>query len=116
MSKKEEKIRSDMRLAGTYREEFEPTIKQLARLQTELSRAEKAWRDDGGDFVSEYTNKAGATNFQKNPYYSVVVDLRKEILTYYTALGLTPAGQKKINDQLKKEQKKSKLEALSGMF
>lgn len=98
-SKREDDIRANMRLAGTYNEAFEPVIKMLAKVQTELARAEKDWRDPelgNGEYVSEYTNKAGATNLVKNPYFAVVVDLRQEVLSFSAQLGLTPQGQRRV--------------------
>lgn len=114
MTQKEQKICEDMKLAGTWREEFLPTVLMLGKLERELTQAMKAWRDNGQEFVTESINKNGATYQTKNPYYSVVCDLRKDILSYRTALGLTPTGQKKILDGLTKEKKVSKLEALIG--
>ena len=61
MSKKScEEIRSLMRIAKTYSPAFEPIIELLDRTRSELRKAEKAWRDGGGEFTSTYTNKAGA--------------------------------------------------------
>jgi len=114
MGKKEDDIRANMRLAGTYNEAFEPVIRMLAKTQTELSKAEKLWRsEDGGngEFVSEYTNKAGATNAVKNPYYAVVEDLRADILSISGQLGLTPQGQRRVmgNGKLKSDKKNNAL-------
>lgn len=96
MSKREDAIRDNMRLAGTYNQAFEPIIKTLARVQTELARAEKDWRGNGGTFVCEYTNKAGATNYVKDPYYSVVESLRDQVVDISAQLGLTPTGQRRV--------------------
>ena len=106
MSKKEDAIRENMRLAGTYNEAFEPIIALLAKTQRELAAAEKLWRSPeggSGEYVSEYTNKAGATNSVKNPYYAVVEELRAQVLTVSGQLGLTPQGQRRVmgNGKLK---------------
>ena len=89
MSKREDAIRENMRLAGTYNQAFEPIIKTLARIQTELAKAERDWRANGGEFVTEYTNKSGAT-------YSVVEGLRGQIVDISAQLGLTPTGQRRV--------------------
>ena len=52
-------IRADMQAVGTYNQIFEPTIKQLAKTERELSRAEKAWKKAGGLMVATLTNKTG---------------------------------------------------------
>lgn len=96
MSKREDAIRDNMRLAGTYNQAFEPIIKTLARVQTELARAEKDWRGNGGHFVAEYTNKSGATNVVKDPYYAVVESLRAQVVDISAQLGLTPTGQRRV--------------------
>ena len=92
MSKREDAIRENMRLAGTYNQAFEPIIKTLARIQTELAKAERDWRANGGEFVTEYTNKSGATNAVKDPYYSV----QGQIVDISAQLGLTPTGQRRV--------------------
>ncbi len=96
MSKREDAIRENMKLAGTYNQAFEPIIKTLARIQTELAKAERDWRANGGEFVTEYTNKSGATNAVKDPYYSVVEGLRGQIVDISAQLGLTPTGQRRV--------------------
>ena len=92
MSKREDAIRENMRLAGTYNQAFEPIIKTLARIQTELAKAERDWRANGGEFVTEYTNKSGATNAVKDPYYSVVEGLRGQIVDISAVLGNAKAA------------------------
>ena len=97
--KKEDAIRADMQLAGTYNKAFEPMIALLAKVQTQLAAAERKWRSpDFGkaEFVTEYTNKAGATNTVKNPYFAVVEDLRAEVVSISAQLGLTPQGQRRV--------------------
>ena len=65
----------------------------------------------------KHTNKSGATNIVKNPYYLVIEGLRQNILSYSRELGLTPAGLKKINDkELIKNHKVSKLDKALDKF
>lgn len=97
MSKKScEEIRSLMRIAKTYSPAFEPIIELLDRTRSELRKAEKAWRDGGGEFTSTYTNKAGAENVVKNPDFAIVEDLRQDVLAISSQLGLTPQGQRRV--------------------
>lgn len=99
MAKKTDRIRADMKLAGTYNEAFEPVIALLAKVQTQLAAAERVWRSEeggNGEYVSEYTNKAGATNTVKNPYFAVVEDLRAEVVSISAQLGLTPQGRRRV--------------------
>lgn len=97
MSKKScEEIRSLMRIAKVYSPAFEPIIELLDRTRSELRKAEKAWRDGGGEFTSTYTNKAGAENVVKNPDFAIVEDLRQDVLAISSQLGLTPQGQRRV--------------------
>ena len=119
MSKKDDEmcaaIREDMKLAGTYNEAFEPIISLLAKVQKQLVAAERNWRNKDlgkGEFVTEYTNKAGATNTVKNPYFAVVEDLRAEVVSISAQLGLTPQGQRRVLGGMKpRSTGPSKLEA-----
>lgn len=91
-----EEIRALMRTANTYSPAFEPIIELLDRTRAELKKAEKAWRDGGGEFTSSYTNKAGAENIVKNPDFAIVEDLRQDVLSISAQLGLTPQGQRRV--------------------
>ena len=101
-----------MQNAGTYREEFEDAITTLAKMMDDCAKAERAFKKSGGEFVTIYTNKSGAENLVKNPHYTLIESLRKDILAYYTHLGLTPAGLKRINTKLKLNTKKGGLAAV----
>ena len=67
---REAMIRADMESVGTYNTIFEPTIKQLAKLERELSKAEKNWRAAGGQMVAELVNKTGGKYTAKDPNYA----------------------------------------------
>ena len=89
---REAMIRADMESVGLYSPIYDGTIRQLAKTERELSRAEKAWRAAGGKMVAELVNKTGATYTAKDPNYAVVDQLRKDVLALRTQLGLTPTG------------------------
>ena len=92
---REAMIRADMESVGTYNEIFDPSIRQLAKLERELSRAEKAWRAAGGQMVTELMNKTGGRYTAKDPNYTVVEQLRASIQSLRNQLGLTPTGLKR---------------------
>ena len=106
MSKKQPKTeqhyRNDivkkMRALGVYHAEFAHTIDTLARTLYDYDRTLKSFEDSGGNVVIKHTNKAGATNATKNPYYLALEGMREDILAYSRELGLTPSGLKKINE------------------
>ena len=111
---REAMIKADMEAVGTYNPIFDTTIKQLAKLERELPKAERAWRAAGGSMVIEQVNKAGATYTAKDPHYAVVDQLRKDILALKNQLGLTPKSLKRVQEQMaaKPETKQSRLEQL----
>lgn len=92
---REDMIRQDMQLVGTYNEIFEPTIKQLAKTERELSRAEKEWKAQGGQRVCTMVNKTGAEYTAKSPYWTAVEDLRATVQSLRNQLGLTATGLSK---------------------
>lgn len=92
---REAMIKADMEAAGVYSPIFDASIRQLAKTERELSKAEKTWRANGGQMVSQLVNKTGATYTAKDPYYAVVDQLRKDIQTMRNQLGLTPVGLKR---------------------
>lgn len=107
-------IRADMESVGTYNPIFDKTVKQLAKAERELARAEKAWREHGGAMVATLINKTGAAYTAKDPYFAVVDQMRKNILGLRSQLGLTPKSLKRVQEQLAVEDsgRKSRLEEL----
>ena len=68
---------------------FDPAIKNLARLERELTRAQKEW--------SEEAKKAGLKRPSfKSKIYPVIQNLRSEIERSRESLGLTPKGLHRI--------------------
>ena len=111
---REAMIRADMESVGIYSPIFDGTIRQLAKTERELSRAEKTWRANGGKMVAELVNKTGAAYTAKDPHYAVVDQLRKDVLALRTQLGLTPASLRKAQARKEAEMagSRSRLEEL----
>ena len=91
---------------GTYKPEFDSVIDTLADI---LARRDSAldifYKEQGGKVVVEHTNRAGATNYERNPTCRVIDDLNGQALTYWRELGLTPKGLRAITDETIKEKK-----------
>lgn len=106
-----------MKTLGTYRKEFSPAITRYCELRVQFNVMMGQWYSCGCIISEEYTNKAGATNIRKTALYLAIESLRKELREMESDLGLTPAGIKKINDEMKKGNKKtSKLaEAIAAL-
>ena len=109
---REDMIRQDMQLVGTYNAIFEPTIKQLAKTERELSRAEKEWKKQGGQRICTMVNKTGAEYTAKSPYWTAVEDLRATVQGLRNQLGLTPTGLNKARAKSVPVAGSSKLEQL----
>ena len=78
-----------MKALDIYDPIFDPAIKNLARLERELTRAQKEW--------SEEAKKAGRDKPSfTSKLYPVIQDLRAEIERSRDSLGLTPKGLKRI--------------------
>ena len=89
MTKTKEQIyRQQMEALGIYDQIFDPEIKTLARLERELTRAQKAW--------SATAQPAGSAPSFLDPHYAVLQKLRSEILQHREALGLTPKSLAKL--------------------
>ena len=54
---REAMIRADMEAVGIYNPIFDATIRQLAKTERELSRAEKDWRANGGQMVAAWRER-----------------------------------------------------------
>ena len=72
---------------GIYEKAFDPEIRMLARLERELTRAQKEW--------SKTATGGGAPSFT-DPIYPTIQRLRQEILAHREALGLTPKALRKL--------------------
>lgn len=110
------RISASCRAAGTYRDYFDDVIDTLAAILERRDDAEAIFQEQGGEVLTEHTNKAGATNWEQNPVLRLINDLNRDALAYWRDLGLTPAGLKRINEAEMKHKRRSALgEALSGI-
>jgi phage terminase small subunit len=91
-----------------YKPEFDTTISIYAGLVEQYQAIEKEFKKSKFTVVE----KTGySDNAKKSPMVASLESLRKDILAYSNALGLTPAGLKKIQEKSMKSTKpKSKLE------
>ena len=105
------KIKKACEEAGTYRPFFSSVIDTLAALMEMKDNAQEKFEESGGQTVISHTNKGGATNIVKNPALAIILECNTQALAYWRDLGLTPAGYKRLNAEVVKEEKGS-LEAL----
>ncbi len=112
--KTELQIKQNMISLGIYKPEYEITINIYSGLIDQYIVLEKEFKKSKFTVVE----KTGySDNAKKAPIVATLESLRKDILQYANALGLTPSGLKKINDDMNKEKKKvSKLEMALNNF
>ena len=94
------KIKKACTDAGTYRSFFDPIIDELAGILERRDMAEDAFLKTGGHVIVKHTNKNGSTNLEQNPALRLVNDLNRDSLAYWKELGLTPAGLKRLGEQV----------------
>ncbi len=105
------KIKKAAQDAGTYQPFFDAVIDTLAGILERRDEALEMFRESGGAVLVKHTNKGGATNIEQNPALRLVNDLERDALAYWRDLGLTPAGLKRIDEQLMRPKKQSALAA-----
>ena len=98
-----------MKALNVYRPEFEHAIDGLARALVDQERTIDLFDKSGGQIMIRHTNKAGATNAVKNPFYLAIEALRQDIIVYLRELGLTPSALKRINESGLKQGRESPL-------
>lgn len=104
-----------MKKVGTYNASFEMTIEAFAKLIFDYKNTLKIFEKTGGNVVISHTNKSGATNIVKNPLYLAIEKMRTDLILYARELGLTPAGLKKLNQELQEEKASPLDEILSKL-
>lgn len=85
---REQKYIDQMTELGIYDPIFDPEIRTLARIERELTRAEKAW--------SATASPAGSKPSFLDPHYAVIQKLRAELLQHRESLGLTPKALRRL--------------------
>lgn len=84
---REKKYTEQLKALGIYEDAFLPEITELAQLEREKTRVQKAW---------SATVPGGCKPSFTDPLYQVLVNLRREILTHREALGLTPKSLRRL--------------------
>ena len=108
----EQVIKDATKEAGTYRPFFDSVIDTLAGIMETRDNAQQKFDATGGETIVKHTNKDGATNIVKNPALVVLMDCNTQALAYWRDLGLTPAGYKRLNADVVKDEKQGSLEGL----
>ncbi len=94
----EQKIRARMKQVGTYRPEFKLTMERLAKVYKRMLDTEEQYTEEGCQILVEQESSTGTFKMVKNPLLVEMDSLSKQALEMETALGLTPAALKKVNE------------------
>ena len=97
-------VKRQLSALGQQEKAYDSVIATLADILEQRDLVFQQYQDEGCKPVREYTNKAGATNINKNPLLVLWDELNKSALAYWRELGLTPSSYKKMTgDGPKKE-------------
>lgn len=84
---REEKYIEQLKALGIWDEAFRPEVVELAQLEREKQRIQKAW---------SATVPRGCKPSFTDPLYQILCDKRREILAHRETLGLTPKSLRRL--------------------
>lgn len=117
MTKEEwsETIKNACEDAGTYQPFFDLVIDQLASIMAISDKAKEQYEKSGGNPVVAYTNKGGHTNLRKNPALAVINECNQQARAYWSDLGLTPSGYKRLDGVAVTQERDAFADLLAGI-
>ena len=97
------KINAACKKAGTYQPQFRYVIETLAQIMEDRDKVHEQYVTSGANPTIIHTNKAKEKNIVKNPMLVMEMELNAQALAYWRDLGLTPAGLRKLNAEVVKD-------------
>ena len=113
MNKLEIQVTEHMKKLEIYQPEFDIMISIYCGLVDQYRELEKTFKKQKFTVVED---TGYSDNKKKNPVILSMESLRKDILSYATALGLTPQGLKKLQKDKSTKKPISKLEMALSNF
>ena len=107
LTKREQEIADRMRRLGVYKPEFDETIRRYRKLSDECGKIYAQYRKDGYPF-----EVSGPQGVKKAPVVVTLESLRRDLLDLEDALGLSPRGLKKLQEEPFKAEKKRRADGL----
>ena len=86
----------NMQAVGTYKPEFEVSVRRYAEIRIQYDILTEKWYENGCKITEEYVNKNGAKNQRKTALYLSMEAMRRELIEMENLFGLTPKGLRAI--------------------
>lgn len=103
LTKREQEIADRMRRLGVYKPEFDETIRRYRKLSDEFASLYGKYKKDGYQFET-----SGPQGVKKAPVVVTLESLRRDLLDLEDALGLSPRGLKKLQEEPFKAERKTR--------
>ncbi len=103
LTKREQEIADRMRRLGVYKPEFDETIRRYRKLSDEFASLYGKYKKDGYPFET-----SGPQGVKKAPVVVTLESLRRDLLDLEDALGLSPRGLKKLQEEPFKAERKAR--------
>lgn len=87
---KEAEYKKQLQELGIYEPAFDAAIKELAQLEREKSRVQKAWK------ATAAKDKSPSV---LDPHYAIIVQIRRDIMAMRDVLGLTPKALRRLRNR-----------------
>ena len=107
LTKREQDIAERMRRLGVYKPEFDETIRRYRKLSDEFAKIYAQYRKNGYPF-----EVSGPQGVKKAPVVVTLESLRRDLLDLEDALGLSPRGLKKLQEEPFRVEKKRRADGL----
>lgn len=107
LTKREAQIADRMRALGVYKPEFDTAIRRYRIMLDEYRTLAGKYRKDGYPYES-----VGSQGAKKSPIVITLEGLRRDLLALEDALGLTPRGLMKMQEEPFKQQKPRRTDGL----
>ena len=100
----EDKYKQQLVELGVWQDAFAPEVHTLCMMERELRREQKDWREaqadlktrrEGGSIEKDLATLVKAVD----AHYSLILTLRRDILSHRDALGLTPKGLQRLRSK-----------------
>lgn len=106
-------IKAACEKAKTYKPFFDSVIDTLAQILEMRDNVHKQFVEEGcKPTIIKKTDRSQQENVWKNPLLQIEFDLNRQALEYFSHLGLTPSGLKKLNVDIVNDDKTGSFEEL----